>query len=100
MRKIKKIATSGIVGTLLFVSSGVVRAQDTALPSRSNQRNEIPDLDISEIEDLDVDVDIGVSAKDEVNETWSQTKDTLIEQGFSASQIQKLSRRGYGYEDN
>ena len=85
-KNIKKIATSGIVGTLLFVSSGTVRAENSPAIAKTSQKNEVYD---SEILQDDTSVDIGVSANDEIRGEGIQD---LLEQGFSPAQIQKLNR--------
>ena len=51
-KKIKKIATSSVVGALLFVSSGTVRAQNSPLVAKTSQKNEVVDSGILQEEDF------------------------------------------------
>jgi len=90
-KKIKKIATSGVVGALLLVSSGRVQAQNSPIPARPAQRNELTDSEIWQEGDSVSNIDVGVAAHDDV---YGESRQMLMEQGFSPSQIQKLNRRG------
>ena len=85
-KKIKKIATSGIVGTLLFVSSGRVQAQNTILPTKPSQRNETSNSGVLQ-EDLTTDSEAYSN-----DDFYGESKQDLLNQGFNPSQIQKLSR--------
>jgi hypothetical protein len=87
-KKIKKIATGSIVGTLLFVSSGTVRAQNSPLVAKTSQGNEVVDSEVLQEENSNIEYGVGVSAYDNVQ---GESRDMLLEQGFSPAQIQKLN---------
>ena len=89
-KKMKKIATGGLVGTLLFVSSGSVKAQNSPAPTNIAQTEKMQETDTTQQTDLDF--GIGISANDDVR---GESRQVLLEQGFSPSQIKSLHRRGF-----
>ena len=90
-KKMKKIATGGLVGTLLFVSSGSVKAQNSPAPTNIAQTEKFQDPE--SLQQTNSDFDIGIAANDDVG---GESRQALLEQGFSPSQIQRLNRRGFG----
>ena len=92
MKKIKKIATGGIVGSLLFVSSGSVGAQTIIPAAPSSQRNSSTNIESEYTTENDFQQDIqidniGIQADEDLE---SYSRDVLLDQGFNPSQIQKL----------
>ncbi len=104
-KKIKNIATSGIVSTLLFISSNAALAQNLPVKTPTTSRNSTSAQESEYISDSELTSPEGASALlaiDAQESLQSDSKVLLAEQGFSASQIQKLSRgsgKSYGGYD-